>query len=341
MIGVFRKSSGTRFIFRIMKLAVAVLLLFGGIVQGQGPSALVLKGRIDLPNVDGRIDHFSADVKGQRLFMSALGNHTVEVLDVQSGKRVHTIPDLAEPQGLYYDPSSNRLFAACASDGAAKVFDGGTFQLLGTAELSADADNIRYDARGRRVIVGYGDGALAFLDSNGKKTGEIALDAHPESFQLEKSGTRAFVNVPDKKEIQVLDLVKNTMSGRCPVTSALKNYPMALDEADHRLLIGCRAPARMLVLDTSAGRQTASVEIVGDTDDLFYDAAKRRVYVIGGQGFVDVFEQKDPDRYERIAHQPTAPGARTGLFVPDWGKLFVAVPHRGEQRAEVLVYQVQ
>jgi hypothetical protein len=221
------------------------------------------------------------------------------------------------------------------------VFDGGTYQLLGTARFPADADNIRYDARGQRVIVGYGDGALAFLDSNGKKTAEIALDAHPESFQLEKSGTRAFVNVPDKKEIQVVDLAKNAMSGRWPVTSALKNYPMALDEAHHRLLIGCRAPARMLAIDTETGKQTASVEIVGDTDDLFYDAARSRVYVIGGEGFVDVFEQKDADHYGRIAHLATAPGARTGLFVPDWGNLFVAVPHRGEQRMEILVYEAK
>jgi DNA-binding beta-propeller fold protein YncE len=313
-----------------------VLLLFGGIAQGQ-----VLKGRIELPNVEGRIDHFSADVKGQRLFMAALGNHTVEVLDVQSGKRVHTIADLAEPQGLYYNPSSNRLFVACASDGATKVFDGGTYQLLGTARFPADADNIRYDARGQRVIVGYGDGALAFLDSAGKKSGEIALDAHPESFQLEKNGTRAFVNVPDKKEIQVVDLVKSTMSGRWPVTSALKNYPMALDEAHHRLLIGCRAPARMLAIDTETGKQTASVDIVGDTDDLFYDAATSRVYVVGGQGFVDVFAQKDADHYDRTAHFATAPGARTGLFVPDWGSLFVAVPHRGEQRAQILIYETK
>src|ERR1035437_3622852 len=319
-----------------MKLAIAVSLLFGGIMRGQ-----VLKGRIELPNVEGRIDHFSPDLKGRRLFMAALGNHTVEVLDVQAGKRVHTIPNLAEPQGLYYNPSSNKLFAACAIDGAAKVFDGGTYQLLDTAKFSADADNIRYDARAQRVIVGYGDGALAFLDANGKKMGEIALDAHPESFQLEKSGTRAFVNVPDKKEIQVVDLAKNTMLSRWPVTSALKNYPMALDEAHHRLLIGCRAPARMLAIDTGTGKQTASVEIVGDTDDLFYDAARGRVYVIGGEGFVDVFEQKDADHYGRIAHLATAPGARTGLFVPDWGSLFVAVPHRGEQRMEILVYEAK
>lgn len=324
-----------------MKFAGTALLLLTGIVRAQEPTALSVKSRIDLSNVNGRIDHFSADLKGQRLFMAALGNHTVEVLDLQSGKRIRSIPDLAEPQGLYYDAATNRLFVACASDGTAKVFDGTTFQLLETVKLGGDADNIRYDARGRRVIVGYGDGALAFLDSSGKKTGEIALDAHPESFQLEKTGTRVFVNVPDKKEIQVADLAKNALIAKWPVTSALKNYPMTLDEAHHRLLIGCRTPARMLVIDTETGKQIASVEIVGDTDDIFYDAARSRVYVIGGQGFVDVFEQRDADHYNRIAHHPTAPGARTGLFVPDWGKLFVAVPHRGDQRTEVLVNEVK
>jgi DNA-binding beta-propeller fold protein YncE len=324
-----------------MKYAGPALLLITGIVHGQEPAALSLKSRIDLPDVNGRIDHFSADLKGQRLFMAALGNHTVEVLDLLSGKRIQSIPGLAEPQGVYYDPATNRLFVACATDGTTKVFDGNTYQLLETIKLSGDADNIRYDARGRRVIVGYGDGALAFLDSSGKKTGEIALNAHPESFQLEKSGTRVFVNVPDKKEVQVADLAKNALIAKWPVTSALRNYPMTFDEAHHRLLIGCRAPARMLVIDTDTGKQTASVEIVGDTDDMFYDASRSRVYVIGGQGFVDVFEQKDPDHYNRIAHHATAPGARTGLFVPDWGKLFVAAPHRGEQRAEVLVYETK
>ena len=310
-------------------------------MQAQEPKGLALKARIELPNVNGRIDHFSADVKGQRLFMAALGNHTVEVMDIQSGKRIHTIPDLAEPQGIYFDPATNRLFVACAKDGTTKIFDGGKFQLLETVKFSGDADNIRYDSRSRRIIVGYGDGALGFLDATGKKTGEIALDAHPESFQLEKTGTRVFVNVPDQKEIQVADLAKNALLAKWPVTSALKNYPMALDESHHRLLIGCRTPARMLVIDTETGKQTASIEIVGDTDDLFYDAGKGRVYVIGGGGSVDVFDQKDPDRYDRIAHLPTAAGARTGFFVADWGKLFVAVPHRGEQHAEVLVFDTK
>ena len=324
-----------------MKYSLAILFLLTASVLGQQRQPLSLMGRIELQNVDGRIDHFSADVKGKRLFVSALGNHTVEVLDVDSGKRLRTLNNLPEPQGAYYDPSTNRLFVACANDGTTRVFDAGTFQLLNTVKFTGDADNVRYDARGRRVIVGYGDGALAFLDPKGNKAGEIPLDAHPESFQLEKTGTRVFVNVPDKKEIQVADLVKNSLLGKWPVTSALKNYPMALDEEHHRLLIGCRNPPRMLAVDTESGKQAASVEIVGDTDDLFYDAAQARAYVIGGEGFVDVFEQKDADRYGRIAHYPTAPGARTGLFVPEWSKLFVAVPHRGGQRAEVLVYRTE
>jgi DNA-binding beta-propeller fold protein YncE len=262
-------------------------------------------------------------------------------MDVQNSKRLRTIPDLAEPQGIYYDTPTNRLFVACAKDGTTRVFDAGTFQLLETVKFSGDADNVRYDSRGHRIIVGYGEGALGFLDSNGKKTGEIALDAHPESFQLEKAGTRVFVNVPDRKEIQVADLAKNALVAKWPVTSALRNYPMALDEGHHRLLVGCRAPARMLVIDTETGRQTASVEIVGDTDDLFYDGMKSRVYVIGGGGFVDVLDQRDPDHYNRMEHIATAPGARTGLFVAEWGRLFVAVPHRGEQRAEVLVFETK
>ena len=317
------------------------MLLFGAISPAQTTEPLTLRSRIPLPGVEGRIDHFSADRKGSRLFMAALGNGTIEVLDVQGGKRVHIIPGLGEPQGILYDPSSNRLFAAMRKDGTVGVFDAAGFQLLRTAKLGQDADNIRDDARAHRIVVGFGDGALAFLDGNGRKTGEIPLDGHPESFQLEEAGVRAFVNVPDAKAIEVVDLAANKVVGKWPVTSALKNYPMALDEPRHRLLVGCREPARLLVIDTQTGRQTASVEIVGDTDDLFYDAATGRVYVIGGGGAVDVLEQQNADRYIRIRRIQTAPGARTGLFVADWSKLFVAVPHRGRQAAEVLVFDAR
>lgn len=325
------------------RLASAALFFFAfaGTLLAQNAAVLQLRTRLALPNVDGRIDHLSVDLPGRRLFLAALGNHTIEVIDLRAERVVNTIRELAEPQGVLYDPASGRLFVASASDGTLKLFDGATFQLLTTVPLSSDADNVRYDRRGQRVIVGHGDGALAIVDRDGNKVGDVALDAHPESFQVEGSGARVYVNVPGRREIQVADLQKGSVLARWPVTAALKNYPMALDETHHRLLIGCRSPARMLAIDTGTGKVVQSVAIIGDTDDLFYDADRRQVYVIGGAGRVDTFQQKDPDHYERISGVPIPTGARTGLFVPEWKQLFVAVPHRGEQRAEVLVYDVK
>jgi len=336
-----------------MKYVVATLLLLNSFsIVGQQSPALSLKTRIALPNVDGRMDHFAVDVKGQRVFVSALGNHTVEVLDVQGSRRLRTLSNLEQPQGLFYDASSNRLFVASGGDGTTKIYDGTTFQLLETVKFSDDADNIRYDARSRRLIVGYGgekalrgrpqgSGALGFLDSNGKQAGEIVVDAHPESFQLEKNGTRVFVNVPDKKEVQVADVAKGTILARWPTIAATTCFPMALDEGHHRLFAGCRMPARLLVFDTESGKTVASPEIVGDTDDLFYDSDRSRVYIIGGQGFIDVLQQKDADHYDRLGRYPIPAGTRTGVFVPEWGKLFAAVPHRGEQVSEILVYEAK
>lgn len=317
---------------------------------GQESQALSLETRIPLPNVQGRIDHFSVDMKGQRLFVAAVDNHTLEVVDLKSGQRVHAITDLAEPQGVFYDSSFNRLFVACALDGVTKIFDGTTFQVVSTVKFPEDADNIRYDGRSHSVIVGYagakqlrkreqGDGGLGFLDSYGKRTGDIVIDAHPESFQLEKTGPRLFVNVPDKKEIEVIDVTKRAVLARWPVTSALDNFPMALDEDHHRLLVGCRRPPRLLAFDTETGKEVASSDIAGSSDDLFYDSRRGRVYVLTSQGFLEVFQQKDADHYERIARYPTPLRTQTGLFVPDWGKLYAAAPRQGDQSAKILVYQ--
>ena len=347
-----------------MKSALATLflaaLILCGSAAGQDTPVLSLKSSIALPDVKGRIDHFSVDLKGQRVFMAAVGNHTLEVIDLQSGKRVRTIPDLAEPQGVYFDAATNRLYVACGLDGVTNIYDGTTFQLLGKVKFPDDADNIRYDARSKSVIVGYagakelrkrveGTGGLGFIDSaTGKQTREIVIDAHPESFRLEAKGTRLFVNVPDKKEIEVVDMEKGIILARWPV-SAKNNFPMALDETHHRLFVGAWTPPRLIVFDTEAGKEVASLElgekgvvkpnIVGITDDLFYDPARSRVYVLNALGSIDVFQQKDPDHYELIASVPTPSRSQTGLFVPEWGKLFVGVIQQGDQSAEVRVYE--
>jgi len=324
-----------------MKHAAAALLLFGCLWRAQDSKTLTLRTRVELPDVAGRIDHFSADLTGNRLFIAALGNQTIEVLDVRKGKRLGTIRDVAEPQGVLVHSAANRLFVACRKDGTVKIFEGGSLKLLETVNFSGNADNLRYDARHNRVIVGYGGGALGFLDPDGKKIGEIPLGAHPESFQLELTGTRAFINVPGNREVQVADLVKNAIVARWPLGVALQNYPMALDEKHRRLLIGCRLPARMHVIDIDTGKRVGSFEIARDTDDLFYDSKRNRVYVIGGGGSVDVLAREDSDHYTHIEQIKTAPGARTGLFVAEWAQLFVAVPQRDRQRCEVLVYDAK
>ena len=288
------------------------VVLACGIAGAQEPAALTPKNPITLTKVEGRMDHLGVDVKGQRLFATAFDNQTLEVIDLKTGRQVHTIPNLDEPQGAYYDPATNRLFEANGGDGTVKIFDGTAFQLLQTVTLDLDADNVRYDVRSKHIVVGFGGekflagkvarpgggGALAILDLMGKKIGEIPMDAHPESFQLEKTGTRVFVNVPDHQEVEVADLVKANVLARWPVTCTT-NFPMALDEAHHRLFVGCRMPARLAVFDTETGKIVASTSIVEHTDDLFFDVSKDRIYILG-EGFIEAWQEKDPDHYERI-----------------------------------------
>jgi DNA-binding beta-propeller fold protein YncE len=338
--------------YTIVTLLLATLVVLSAPAVGQEPQVLSLHSKIPLTNVKGRIDHFGVDVKGQRLFVGAVANHTVEVIDLQSGKQVHTITGLAEPQGVFYDASTNRLYVACALDGTTKIYDGTIFRLLTTVKFPDDADNIRYDARSKSIIVGYagakalrnreeGTGGLGFIDSGGKKTGEVVIDAHPEAFQLEKTGTRLFVNVPDKGEIEVIEVVSRKVVARWPVTSAKDNFPMALDEAHHRLFVGTRTPPRLLVFETESGKEIASAEIAGSSDDLFYDSAKGRIYVLTSQGAIDVFQRRDADHYDHIARIATPAHTQTGLFVPDWGKLYAAVPNQAEQGAEIRVYEAK
>src|SRR5579862_246938 len=337
----------------IMPLFLLNLLVLGGAALGQDSPALSAKDPIHLTKVEGRMDHLGIDVKGERLFATAFDNHTLEIIDLKTGRQVHTITGLDEPQGAFYDPANNRLFEANGGDGTVKMFDGTTFQLLQTVTLDLDADNVRYDARSKHIVVGFGGekflagkvarpgggGALAILDSNGKIVGEIDMDAHPESFQLEKSGTRVFVNVPDKQEVEVADLVKGTVLARWPVTCTT-NFPMALDELHHRLFVGCRMPARLAVFDTETGKIVASPAIVEHTDDLFFDASKGRIYILG-EGFIEAWREKDPDHFDRVGRFPTPADGRTGLFVPDLGELFETIPHHGAQGAEILVYSTK
>jgi DNA-binding beta-propeller fold protein YncE len=326
-------------------LLYAVLLSAALVLRAQAQEAtspLAPDKIIPLPKVEGRIDHLAADVAGQRLFVAALGNNTVEVVDLKSGKSIQSLPDFAEPQGIAYVPEFGRLFVANGQDGTCRILDSQSFMTICSVPCGDDADNVRYDEKAKRIYVGYGSGALAVLDSRtGAKLAEIKLAAHPESFRLETGGPRIFVNVPRAHQIAVVDREKAEVTATWPLKGAKDNFPLFLDETNHRLFVGCRSPAKLLIYDTSApaGRLVASLGIVGDTDDLFYDVKNKLIYVTGGEGAITVIKQVDPDSYRAVQTIPTAPGARTSLFVPELKALCLGVPHRGAQRAEIRVFK--
>jgi DNA-binding beta-propeller fold protein YncE len=326
-----------------MRLSVWVLLASGLVwpVQAQ-PAPLEIKQTISLAGVQGRFDHFDIATKAQRLFVAALGNNTVEVLDLAAGKRIQTIKNLHKPQGVLFVAESDRLFVANGENGTVQIFEASTLNTLKTLRSLDDADNVRLDSKTGLVYVGYGDGALALIDpKKQEKIGEIKLAGHPESFQLEHFGNRIFVNVPDAKQIAVIDREKQVVSTTWPMEKFQGNFAMALDEPNHRLFVGCRKPPRLVVFDTESGKAVADYAISGDTDDLFFDVKRKRVYVICGEGFVDVLEKISPDQYRGLTKVPTAAGARTGFFSPDLDTLFVAVPLRGNQQAEIRVFKCE
>jgi DNA-binding beta-propeller fold protein YncE len=318
----------------------ALFLLSATVAMGQGAVPLKLEKTIELPGVKGRIDHMSLDVVGQRLFVSALGNNTIEVIDLKAGKRANTISGLKEPQGALYVADKNRLFVASSKDGTVKIFDGTSFQLLKTVEYGDDADNLRYDAARERVYVGFGGGALGELDIEGQKTAETKLDAHPESFQLEKGSSRIYVNLPGSRKVAVMDREAHSVVTSWGMGLTLGNYAMALDEADHRLFVVSRVPARLVVMDTATGKVVQKLAAVGDCDDIFWDASRKRIYATGGDGAISVFEQRDADHYNEKRRMPTVKGARTSFFSPDLGRLYVAVRRQGSTPAGLQVFSV-
>jgi DNA-binding beta-propeller fold protein YncE len=323
------------------RMAIAATLAGATCRAASGQAPLTLVGTIGLPNVEGRIDHLAIDEQAQRLYVAALGNNTMEVLDLKGNRHLKSVPGFREPQGIAVASGEKVVAVANGQGDGVRFMDAGDYHPIKSVRLGDDSDNVRYDPAANRLFVGFGGGAIAAISSiDGKVLGEAKLSGHPESFQLERSGPRVFVNVPGSDQIAVIDREAMKVIATWPVVGASANFPMALDEANHRLFVGCRRPARVLVYDTTTGKQSGAFNIVGDTDDLFYDVARKRLYISGGEGFLDAFQEQATNRFTREAHVATAAGARTSLFVPTLARLYLAVPHRGTQKAEIRIYQV-
>jgi DNA-binding beta-propeller fold protein YncE len=325
--------------FAFLPLATLALVSAPGFVAPP-PPALALVETVPLPGVTGRFDHFALDTEGHRLFVAALGNDTLEVLDVRARKRLRSVGAIAMPTGVVYLSDSRRIGVASGGAGRFELFEGEGYSLASAVSALEDADNVRWDAKANRVYVGFGEGALGVIDpETAKLVASVPLPAHPESFQLESKGDRIFVNTPGTGSIAVIDRASQALVATWALNDAAANFPMALDEDDARLFVGCRRPPTLVVLDTASGKPVSHLSICGDTDDLFYDRTRKRVYVSCGEGLIDVIDQQDPDRYSLREHISTRAGARTSFYSADSDELYLAVPARGDQKAEICIYK--
>jgi DNA-binding beta-propeller fold protein YncE len=317
--------------------------------QAGGKQTLRLVQTIAMPSVKGRIDHMGVDVKGKRLFVAGLENGTVEVVDLQSGKWVRSIPGFKKPQGILYLPDLNKLFVASGDDGMVRVFRGDRLELLDSIHLEVGPNRIVFEPHSNLVYVGYGGkdagkdyGEIGVIDArNDKAVGSIKIAAHPSELLLDKSGTTLFVFISISNQVQVIDTNKRQVVSTWQVSSQ-RPGDAAFDESTSRLFIGTRTPPEMIVMDSKSGQEVAHLPTVEGMDGVYFDVKRKRVYVSGGRempsGFVFVYQQKNADHYETIARIPTRAGTGTSFWSAELDGYYVAAPANDKESAAVLVY---
>ena len=301
-----------------------------------------------LSDVKGRLDHFTADPKRKRLLLAAVGNNTVHVIDAFGSTVTQTISGFEGPKSMVYISDLDKLVVISTTDAKVRFFDGNTFSLQKTIELPGDFEMIRYDPTTKKVYVGWGDpkgnGGIAVIDPNNEERLDENYDTggSPESFVVEATGSHIFANVPDAGNLVVaIDRKTGEVKKWAPIKGGAKNVAMALDETNHRLFTVTRKTPVLAVFNTETGDEVAELPVVGDCADVFFDQKRKRIYAIGGWGYISVFQEKDPDHYELIENVPTQPGVRTGYFWAKRDLLYVAAQPNGSHPGEIWTYEPQ
>ena len=308
--------------------------------QPFGENYLPLIKKILLPNVKGRIDHQDINLKDEIVYVAALGNNSVEVVDIRSGKDIYSITGLREPQGVCYIPQKHEIFVANGGNGDCYFFNASSFEKTGTIHLSSDADDVRYDSLSSKIYVGYGEGGIAVIDANTHtQTGDVKLPTHPEGFQIDNTANLILVNLPGKNMIGVIDLKQSKLINTWFSNSPAANFPIAIDTSRHYVFVGYRHPAKLVVSDERTGKEISTNNMVSDVDDLYFDNYKKRVYVSGGGGFINIFQEDGVKLFKQIANIPTRNGARTSLFVPKLKIFILAQRSESNNPAQLLVYK--
>src|SRR5262245_7932001 len=318
-----------------------LVLIFGlGRAASGEPKTLKLIRTIPLKGAAGRLDHLAIDLTHARLFVANLSNNSLDIVDLKAGKLLKQIPDQQKIQGIAYAADLDRIYVGNGVGGQCNVFDGKDYRLLKSIPLPG-ADNVRYLPSRLLVYVGHAEKALSAIDAQTYEVkAEIRLPGRPEGFQLETKRPRLYMNTVEPTNLVVVDTDRNEVLYRYPLKLADRAYPLAVDEASHRLFIGCRNKPSVVVMDSDTGKEVASVAIPEDIDDLFYDAKNRRLYASCGAGALAVIRQRDADHYETLETIPTVKVARTCFFDPAGERLYLIVPRQeGEEGPTIRVYR--
>jgi DNA-binding beta-propeller fold protein YncE len=320
--------------------ALFSITIIGCDAQKKTSNVLQLEKSIPI-QVKGRIDHLDINLKDQIVYVAALGNNTVEVVDLKAGKVLYSIRGLDEPQGVVYIPQTKEILVANGGTGDCYFYNARSYEKTSSLHLNSDADDVRYDSVSKKVYIGYGDGGIAILDAvTHKQLGNIKLPAHPESFQIDKKLNQLFVNLPDAHMVGVVDLKKTVLIKKWERDIPQANFPMALDSINHRVFVGYRHPARLLIFDAATGKELDNQEMAGDADDLFYDQKSSTVFVSGGDGSVFLFRENGVNVFKQILHLPTRSGARTSLLVPELNRFVLASRADSGKPAELIIYSI-
>lgn len=288
-------------------------------------SPLRLERTVALPNVAGRIDHLAIDLPHKQVFVAEYGNDTVDAVDLESGKIAGRITGLHEPQGIVA-LGDGQVVVGCG-DGSVHFYNAIDRRELAVLKLGDDADNVRIDARNGHVVVGYGDGALAVIDPVAHRIiSTLTLAGHPEGFRL--SGATVLINIPDRGAIVAADIDATKVTATWSTGVRRLNFPLAISPDGVWFAVAYRLPAALQVRSMD-GTVVSTRSSCGDADDLFVEGD--RFLLICGAGHVDVSSTTNADG--EMVRVTTAPGARTGLYVPEMQTLIVAVPARGPNPA--------
>ena len=328
----------------ILLLLMAFIATSGSAIAANKPEAtpsLQLVEMFPAPDVEGRLDHLTVDPNHIRIFVSGLGNDSIEVFDFSKAKWIMSIKGMNEPKGILYLPEFQKLFCANVGDGTLKVLDN-SYHVIRTIVIGKEADYLRYDPVSKKIITSYGDkkdeGGLLIIDPVTYEMTTIKMEAPAEDFAIDETGRYIYANLHSASATQLVDRTTGKLT-RWDYQNAQRPTPMALNAKEHRLYIAARGPADLLVINTDTGKEVSRIPLGGISADLLFDREAKRLYNINSAGYINVIQERDADHYELVENVPTAIGARTGYLIPAIARLLIAVPAYGDRPAGLWEYQ--